>query len=143
MKELTYEEWQKNPTPRMMYVWDYDEDNKVQQKVIYVLKAGVYENPVLVVADESTYESYKHCAEIEKTRRMTNKELSRWLREKPTRKYKYRNNGTNDGFDGFAYYVYSYLSYLAETKADEEVNASILIREDDGEWREPLVEVEL
>ena len=79
-----------------------------------------------------------HCAEIEKTRRMTNKELSRWLREKPTREYKYRNNGTNDGF---VYYVYSYLSYLEETEADEEVNASILIREDDGEWREPLVEV--
>ena len=119
MKELTYEEWQKNPTPRMMDVWNY------------------YENPV--VADESTYESYKQYAEIEKTRRMTNKELSRWLREKPTREYKYRNNGTNDGF---GYYVYSYLSYLAETRADEEVSASILIREDDGEWREPLVEVE-
>ena len=22
MKEVTYEEWQKNPTPRMMWVWD-------------------------------------------------------------------------------------------------------------------------
>ena len=138
MKEVTYEEWQKNPTPRMMWVWSYDdEDNKVQRKVIYILKAGVYENPVLTVADESTYECYKHCAEIEKTRRMTNKELSRWLREKPTREYKYRNNYAKYGF---GYYVYSYLSYLEETKADEEVNASILIREDDGEWREPLVE---
>ena len=29
-----------------------------------------------------------------------------------------------------------------KTIADKEVNASILIREDDGEWREPLVEVE-
>ena len=134
MKELTYEEWQKNPTPRMMYVWNYDEDNKVQQKVIYVLKSGVYENPVLTVVDESTYESYKHCAEIEKTRRMTNKELSRWLREKPTREYKCRNIGTNDSF------VYCFYSYLEETEADKEVNDSILIREDDGEWREPLVE---
>ena len=53
MKEVTYEDWQKNPTPRMMWVWDYNE----------------------------------------------------------------------------------------ETEADEEVNASILIREDDNEWREPLVEV--
>ena len=139
MKEVTYEEWQKNPTPRMMWVWSYDEDNKVQRKVIYILKAGVYENPVLAVADESTYECYKHCAEIEKTRRMTNKELSRWLREKPTREYKYRNNYAKYGF---GYYVYSYLSYLEETASDKEVNASILIREDDGEWREPLVEVE-
>ena len=22
MKEVTYEDWQKNPTPRMMWVWD-------------------------------------------------------------------------------------------------------------------------
>ena len=29
-----------------------------------------------------------------------------------------------------------------KTIADKEVNASILIREDDGEWRETLVEVE-
>ena len=28
MKELTYEDWQKNPTPRMMWVWDVDEEKK-------------------------------------------------------------------------------------------------------------------
>ena len=134
MKEVTYEEWQKNPTPRMMWVWVYDEDNKVQRKVVYVLKAGVYENPVLTVADESTYETYKHCAEIPKTRRMTNKELSRWLRENPTREVK-RCNDSNDSF------VYCFHTYL-ERCADEEVDSSIVIREDDGEWREPIVEVE-
>ena len=130
MKEVTYEEWQKNPTPRMMWVWSYAEDNKVQQKVIYVLKAGVYENPVLTVADESTYESYKHCAEIEKTRRMTNRELSRWLREKPTREYKYKDS------DDYIYGCYEY----KECHGDEEIPERIKIREDDGEWREPLVE---
>lgn len=30
--------------------------------------------------------------EIEKQRRMTNKELSRWLREKPTRECTHRND---------------------------------------------------
>ena len=138
MKKVTYEDWQKNPTPRMMWVWDSSENNKKQLKVIYISKEDIT-HPVITLSHGDIDSSrYKHCAEIEKTRRMTNKELSRWLREKPTREYKYRNNGTNDGF---VYYVYSYLSYLEETEADEEVNASILIREDDGEWREPLVEV--
>ena len=28
MKEVTYEEWQKNPTPRMMWVWDNESGRK-------------------------------------------------------------------------------------------------------------------
>ena len=136
MKEVTYAEWQKNPTPRMMWVWGYDEDYKVQRKVIYVLKADAYVNPVLAVADESIYESYKHCAEIEKTRRMTNKELSRWLRENPTREYKCTSNSiANDSL------IYCYYTY-PEICADNEVNDNILIREGDSDWQEPLVEVE-
>lgn len=131
MKEVTYEEWQKNPTHRLMWVWD-DEDNKVQRKVIYVLRAGVYEYPVLTVADESTYETFKHCAEIVKQRRMTNKELSRWLRKGETREFKYCETGIQIRCE-FTYF---------EFDADKEVSDSILIREDDSDWREPLVEVE-
>ena len=129
MKELTYEDWQKNPTPRMMWVWSYEEDNKVQRKVIYVLKSGVYGNPVLTVADECTYETYKHCAEIVKQRRMTNKELSWWLSEKPHRELK---------MGDYIYHDYDY----KENKQDAEVTDFYLIRENDSEWREPLVEVE-
>ena len=36
-------------------------------------------------------------------------------------------------------FVYCFHTYL-ERCADEEVDGLILIREDDGEWREPLVE---
>ena len=32
MKEVTYEDWQKNPTPRMMWVWDNDAKNKEKKK---------------------------------------------------------------------------------------------------------------
>ena len=64
---------------------------------------------------------------------MTNRELSRWLREKPTREYKCCNR-TDVGVICF----YSY----TEEDADQEVDEFYLIREDDGEWREPLVEVE-
>ena len=134
MKEVTYEDWLKNPTPRSMWVWDEDEELKVKRKVIYVLKDGVYTSPVLVVVDECMYETFRHCAEIGKQRRMTNKELARWLREKPTRECTHRN-------DSDYRLVYSINTYL-EICANEEVDDCILIREDNGEWREPFVEVE-
>ena len=130
MKEVTYEEWQKNPTPRMMWVWNSEVENKVKAKVIHILSNGVCVYPILTVTDiDDDYETYKHCAEIEKQRRMTNKELSRWLREKPTREWKY-NVGRS---------VYSVHNY-DEDCGDGEVREDTVIREDYGEWREPLVE---
>ena len=132
MKEVTYEEWQKNPTPRMMWVWNATVEDKVQAKVIFVVKADACIYPVLsIMKDDVEYDTFQHCAEIEKQRRMTNKELSRWLREKPTREYKYL---TSD-------YICSTFEYR-EYVQDEEVHEDIRIREDDSEWREPLVEVE-
>ena len=132
MKEVTYEDWQKNPIPRMMWVWDNDESEKKKRKVVYVLSGvkGKKYN-VLTVADKETCTTaYTHCAEIEEPRRMTNKELSHWLREKPTREYNYKS--IDD-------YIYGYYEYK-ESCGDEEVPEDILIREDDSEWREPLVE---
>ena len=134
MKEVTYEDWQKNPTPRMMWVWNSKVEDKEKAKVIHILSNGVCIYPILTVTDiDDDYETYKHCAEIEepKTRRMTNKELSRWLREKPTRECKYLTSE----------YICSTFEYR-EYKQDEEVDVDMRIREDDGEWREPLVEVE-
>ena len=129
MKKVTYEDWQKNPIPRMMWVWDSNEEDRQQRKVVYFLNSKDPYPIVTITADDSTSDIYMHCAEIEKKRRMTNKELSRWLREKTTREWKYKN----------VYYVYSFYSYT-ERNADEEVCDRVLIREDDGEWREPLVE---
>ena len=129
MKKVTYEDWQKNPIPRMMWVWDYNEEDRQQRKVVYFLNSKDPYPIVTITADDSASDIYMHCAEIEKQRRMTNKELSRWLREKATREWKYKN----------VYYVYSFYSYT-ERNADEEVCDRVLIREDDGEWREPLVE---
>ena len=132
MKEVTYEDWQKNPTPRMMWVWDYNEDEGVRRKVVFIKREGAY--PVLAVTSDDAYAFvFKHCAEIEgpKTRLMTNKELSRWLREKPTREFKYLNSE----------YICSTFEYR-EYMQDEEVSEDMRIREDDSEWREPLVEVE-
>ena len=131
MKEVTYEDWQKNPTPRMMWTWDDDEKEKIKCKVVYVIKGDSCNYPVRATTDDDTnYEAYMHCAEIEKQRRMTNKELSRWLREKPTREYRYLTSN-------FICCDYDY----REENQDEEVHKDIRIRENDGEWREPLVEV--
>ena len=138
MKEVTYEDWQKNPTPRMMWVWD-DESRRKKLKVLYILSEEEYVTRFRVIAlangDSCAIRLYAHCAEIEetKTRRMTKKELSRWLREKPTREFKYNNH---IGCSVFSFYTYD------EYSEDEEVRKDILIREDGSEWREPLVEVE-
>ena len=131
MKEVTYEDWQKNPTPRMMWVWDDKDKDKVKRKVVYILSGvrGRKQNVITLYTDESCTYAYAHCAEIEKQRRMTNRELSRWLREKPTREYKYL---TSD----YTCSTFDYREYVR----DEEVYEDIRIREDDGEWREPLVE---
>lgn len=135
MKEVTYEGWQKNPTPRMMWVWD-DVTFVVKRKVAYVLKGNSVPYKVITINnDDSSYNLYSHCAEIEepKTRRMTKKELSRWLREKPTREFKYSNS--------ISCSVYSTCTY-DENEEEKEVRKDVVIREDDSEWREPLVEVE-
>ena len=128
MKEVTYEDWQKNPMPRMMWVWNSKVEDKVKAKVIHILSNGACVYPILTVTDiDDDYETYKHCAEIEKQRRMTNRELAWWLSEKPHRELKIRD---------YIYHDYDY----KENEQDAEVTDFLLIREDNSEWREPLVE---
>ena len=133
MKEVTYEDWQKNPTPRMMWVWNSTVECKVKRMVLFLTERNPSHPVVVLTSDNITCANYKHCAEIEepKTRRMTYKELSRWLREKPTREYRYITSN-------FICCDYDY----REENQDKEVHEDILIREDDSEWKEPLVEVE-
>ena len=131
MKEITYEDWQKNPTPRMMWVWNYKVEDKVKRRVLFLTEKNPYHPVVVLTSDNITTANYKHCAEIEKQRRMTNKELARWVREKPTREFKYSSSRS----------VHSTYTYT-EDNGDEEVSKDVVIRENDDEWREPLVEVE-
>lgn len=131
MKEVIYEDWQKNPTPRMMWCWNSSERDKVQAKVISVVKTDACIYPVLSIMEGDVgYKTFRHCAEIGKQRRMTNKELSRWLRENPTREYCYESSRLT---------VRGSYDYTLDNQ-DEEVVESIVVREDDGEWREPLIE---
>ena len=134
MKEITYEEWWRNPTVRMMWVWNSKVEDKVKRMVLFLTERNPSHPVVVLTSDNITTANYKHCAEIEKQRRMTNKELARWLREKPTRECTRRN----DSDDRLVYSINTYF----EICANEEVDDCILIRENGGEWREPLMEVE-
>lgn len=132
MKELTYEDWLKNPTPRLMWVWDNDENKKERRKVIYFNDKNL-SYPIIALSDnEVATENFKHCAEIENQRLMTHMELARWLCEKPFREFKY-GSGTDCT-------IYKYHTYT-EDEAPKEVCKDIRIREDDGEWKKPLIEV--
>ena len=131
MKEVTYEDWQKNPTPRMMWVWNATVEDKVKRMVLFLTERNLSHPVIALTSDNITTANYKYCAEIEKQRRMTNKELSWWLSEKPHRERKFTR----------APYIYTYYTYN-ENEQDEEVPDNFLIRENGGEWREPLVEVE-
>ena len=99
-------------------------------KVIYISEYDV-KYPVIVLCDngEGTH-VYMYCAEIEKQRRMANKELSRWLRLNPTREFKYDRQCDR------VYYSYNYY----DSESNKEVDPELVIRENDGEWREPLAE---
>lgn len=138
MKEVTYEEWQKNPKPRMMWVWNDDFEESEKRKVVYVIKDDFVNCPVLAVSGEETsFCLWCHCAEIEepKTRRMTNQELAWWLlegiREGKLRQWRRINSDTIESVP--CGYTSEYEDLFVENK---------LIRENGGEWHEPLVEVE-
>ena len=133
MKEVTYEEWIKNPTPRTMWVWDSSENNKKQRKVIYFLGPKLTFPVVALSEEEISTENFKHCAEIEEPGLMTHKELTRWLCEKPFREFKY-GDGTNCP-------IYKYHTYT-EDEASKEVDKNIVIRENDGPWFIPYKEME-
>ena len=130
MKELTYEDWQKNPTPRIMWIWDNKEEDRVKRKVIYFIENKNVSHPVVALSQDGTITAnYKHCAEIGNIRRMTYRELSWWLSDKSHREYRYKNND----------FVFRTLDYK-ESKQNEEVTDSFLIRENSEEWKEPLIE---
>ena len=69
MEELTYEDWKKNPTPRMMWVWDVDEEKKVQRKVIYIIDKPITYQVIALIKSELSTESFMHCAEIEEPKK--------------------------------------------------------------------------
>lgn len=78
MREVT--EWDNNP--RMMWVWDDDEKQRLKEFVIYIKDGKV------ITCNANDILTHEHCAEIEPPRLMTNKELALWIRYKPNREWK-------------------------------------------------------
>lgn len=126
MKEVT--KW--NNHPRYMWVWD--EDINVRKKLFVVgIEDDNVQFPVIVFeAGANELLRYAHCAELGVFRRMTHRQLSSWLSEKPGREWK---DGARYASSNFIY---------EEGKSDAEVSTYIRIREYDGEWREPIIEDE-
>lgn len=129
MKEVT--EWDNNP--REMWVWDDNVDDARKMFVVYIRpKTDNVERPVLVCLNSiDGIPIFKHCAEIESKRRMTNKELARWLREKPDREYK-----SSIYVGAIVRRDFSY-SLLQE---DKEVDDDVYVREGDSPWFVPFAE---
>lgn len=138
MKEVTYEDWVKNPVPRNMWVWDSIENAKQQRKVIYFLDPELTGPVVALTEDETSTEHFKHCAEIEYQRRMTNQELAWWLQDgiKDGKRREIKYGCKRDDVEVECQYTY------LDSKCNGAVPVGFLIRENGGEWHEPLVEVE-
>ena len=128
----------KKQLPRMMWVWNDDVENKEKIKVAYVLNNGRTYRVLSIVDEDSAFETFKHCAEIEKQRRMTNKELSWWLQDgiKDGKHREIKYGCKRDDVEVECQYTY------LDSKCNDAVPVGFLIRENGGEWREPLVEVE-
>lgn len=142
MKEITIEEWMKNPTPREMWVWDTIYAEKKVRKVIYYNDNKECRYPVSCLSEDRTKTNvYQHCAEIEEeeeeVKRMTNYELAKWLYE-GARCGEFREYRFIDA--SIAYHDYTYV--IDGESENKPCSTDIRIRVNGGEWREPLKESE-
>ena len=138
MKEITYEDWQKNPTVRMMWVWNSNVEDKAKRMVLFLTERNPSHPVIALTSDNITAANYKHCAEIEEQRRMTNQELAWWLQDgiKDGKRREIKYGCKRDDVEVECQYTY------LDSKCNDAVPVGFLIRENGGEWHEPLVEVE-
>ena len=108
--------------PKKMLVWDCDPGNVYKTDVLVIVKGRESDYPVITRIGD-----FRHCAEIPEARRVTNRELSKWL-AKGRGEYRNQTGLVSN------YYVYD------ETESDEVVPSYIKVRRwDDNEWHEPTV----
>lgn len=133
MKEITAKEWKENPTPRKMWVWDGDGQDKNKEMVVYIKGNDQVSFPVITVDDDSCYtNAYAHCAEIEEAEEGT-----------PLNCYElgqlFRCMGVEWKMLGSAF-INEMWDYV-EGKEDElPLPDSVKIRYMRGEWEEPTRE---
>lgn len=114
--------------PKKMLVWDYDPGILLKADVLAIVNGRESGYPVITKTG-----TYRHCAEIPeepKPRRVTNRELSKWLA-------KGHGEYTNTVCCSTSYITYEYFLDSAES----EVSENILVRKwDDVDWHEPTVD---
>ena len=126
LKEVT--ESQIIDPPRKMLVWDFDHGIVLEADVLAIVNGRESGYPVI-----ATTGTYRYCAEIPeepKPRRVTSRELSKWLAQG-------HGEYTNTLCTASSYSTYTYLFDSEES----EVNYNILVRKwDDVGWHEPTVD---
>ena len=114
--------------PKKMLVWDYEPGCLLKADVLAIVNGRESGYPVITKTG-----TYRHCAEIpeeSKSRRATNRELSKWLA-------KGHGEYTNTLCCSTSYITYEYFLDSAES----EVSENILVRKwDDVDWHEPTVD---
>lgn len=99
-------------------------DNRLYESVVQLYKNGKFDRN-----KEDCYDLFMRvpC----KYRRMTNQELSWWLRDCPEEHREWK-------FD-YIVNIYCICDY-EECEANDECDETILVRRNGGEWKEPLIE---
>ena len=54
MKEVTYEDWQKNPTVRMMWVWNSKVEDKVKRMGLFLTERNPAHPVIALTSDNIT-----------------------------------------------------------------------------------------
>lgn len=116
--------------PKKMLVWNdkYVDDNSEQKPNIDTVYAVVKIDNHYVAVTWGHY--MEHCAEIPKARRVTNRELSKWLAQ------------GNGEYSNIVYFTRSYTTYEYELDtASCEVSENFLVRKwSDDDWHEPTTD---
>ena len=122
--------------PKEMLVWNYVDSTPFKMPVHAIVASKTFP----VIAEEG---DYQYCAEIPeapKPRRVTNRELSKWLAKgHGERRVLFKGHGeyTNTLCCSTSYITYEYFLDSAES----EVSENILVRKwDDVDWHEPTVD---
>lgn len=125
--------------PKEMFVWDYDPGCLLRADVLAIVNGR--DSGFLVITKTGTY---RHCAEIPeepKPRRVTNRELSKWLA-------KGHGECMNPNSDSYSYddlskanLASSTYTYSGISEANKKVPFYVRVRKwDDDEWHEPTVD---
>lgn len=85
-------------SPRQMWVWNEDVNDKQVAFVIYVrqhCKEHLIYYPVITLDDHENVITFKHCAEM-KSAMLTHRQLAVWLSKKPGREFKISTGDEDD-----------------------------------------------